>query len=433
MYTIIRDFNKNIAILSLPITSLIFSVGAYTGFTWGHWPAVVAQVFLVMLFWVYFRINIKGSYILLGIIISALIMTHTSEAIFGVLFITLYFVFALLFKKFKFKHVKTTLLGGFISFIISFYFLVIFKFAWGYQAGFGIVRETSYKSTFYLADFKILLVFVILGVIFSIYQLYKKREHIAVISAVSMLLIGYSNYYGLGYRPFELRILWPVFLCFFFGAGIYYLIKLFIKKYKLIYSVVIALGFIVLINTSNGIDSIPKTSRFTTNGLLDPYHWQAFNWIRDNTPVDSEIFLFHGDIYNQDALLRNMHRKHYFVIAKYYINALQNNTIKRNYVARLAADYGVGMPYRISFFSFGSKLEEAGGYEIRTKERDICDYDYYVFDKVSQQQVLAQYNMLIASEFLKKDWMGLVYENEYLVILKNNKPGEDCIDEKRID
>jgi len=433
MYVIIRDFNKNIAVLSLPAAFLIFSGGPYTGFTWGHWPAVVAQVFLVMLFWAYLRINLKKSYLLIGVIISALILTHTSEAVFTLLFITLYFVFTLLLRRFKFSDIKTTIIGGLISFIITFYFLVMFKFIWGYQAQFGIVKESIDRTTFYLTDFKILLIFVILGIIFSIYQLYKKRFHIAVISSLSMLLIGYSNYYGLGYRPFELRIFWPVFLCFFFGAGIYFLIKLFIRRYKFIYSIIIALVFIILINSSNNINLIPKTSRFTTNGLMDSYHWQAFNWIKDNTPIDSEIFLFHGDIYNQDALLRNMHRVHYFVRAKDYINSLQNKTIKREYVARRAADYGTGMPYRKSFFSFGSRLEDAGGYEIRTKKRDICIFDYYIFDKASQQPVLAQYNMLIANELLQNEWIQAVYGNEYVIILENNKPGDDCIDEKRID
>ena len=50
-YLIIRDFNKNVAILSLPLSLLIFTRAAMTGFVWGHWPSLAGQFFLIALFW----------------------------------------------------------------------------------------------------------------------------------------------------------------------------------------------------------------------------------------------------------------------------------------------------------------------------------------------------------------------------------------------
>ena len=57
-------------------------------------------------------------------------------------------------------------------------------------------------------------------------------------------------------------------------------------------------------------------------------------------------------------------------------------------------------------------------------------FDYLIFDKVSRQQVLAQYNLLIANELLGKDYISQEFENEVAVILKNNQVGADCIEER---
>ena len=75
------------------------------------------------------------------------------------------------------------------------------------------------------------------------------------------------------------------------------------------------------------------------------------------------------------------------------------------------------------------------------KERGMLDerlrqilfsYDYFVFDKVSRQKVLAQYNLLVASELIEKDYIKKVFENEVTAILKNEKIGEDCIEPRSI-
>jgi len=43
--------------------------------------------------------------------------------------------------------------------------------------------------------------------------------------------------------------------------------------------------------------------------------------------------------------------------------------------------------------------------------------------------VLAQYNVLIASEMVKKN-ASVVFENDVVIILKNNMLGADCIEER---
>ena len=49
MYFVIKGLNKNVALLSLPLSLLIFSSPNYIGFTWGHWPSMLGQFFLIAL------------------------------------------------------------------------------------------------------------------------------------------------------------------------------------------------------------------------------------------------------------------------------------------------------------------------------------------------------------------------------------------------
>ena len=60
---------------------------------------------------------------------------------------------------------------------------------------------------------------------------------------------------------------------------------------------------------------------------------------------------------------------------------------------------------------------------------DICKFDYFIFDKVSRIPVLAQYNMLIAND-LVKDGSQPVFQNDAIVVLKNTKVGDDCIEKR---
>ena len=65
MYFVIVAFNKTVAILSLPLSLLIFSFPASAGFLWGHWPSIISQVFLVLFFWSITKISLDRSFFLI--------------------------------------------------------------------------------------------------------------------------------------------------------------------------------------------------------------------------------------------------------------------------------------------------------------------------------------------------------------------------------
>ena len=428
MYFIIRQFNRNVAIISLPVSLLVFTSGLYTGFTWGHWPAIAAQAFLVCIFWYTSRIGLEKSYLFLAIFMAAAFMTHTSEALFaGIYLVIFYAASAIIAKKLDFKLAKNLIISGVLCLAIISYYLIIFKHVWlprqAYE--FGIAAAWD-NPTMYLSDFKLLFLLMLGGILLSI--LFIKKSFVPSIISLSMIVIGSGNYFGFREKAFQLRFFWPVFLSFFIGFAIYWLLKLVIKEWKLFYSLVLA-GVIVGAIVISSIPFVPHYNALKTDGIMNPYHWGIFKWIDQNTNKEDKVYFFYGDIYSQDAVLRSTKRTHYQVIPEDYIDAVNKKEIRRFYDTESPGDHGGGIPYRKSFLSFGSRLDEAPQGFLYGK-RDICIYDYYVFDKVSRQPVLAQYNLLIASELQKNGSAKVVFENQVAIIMKNNNPGADCIEQR---
>ena len=428
MYLIIKSFNKNVALISLPFSFLVFYSGLYTGFTFGHWTTIVSQFFLVCVFWYSSRTDLDKSYIFLGIFVAATFMTHTSETIYAILYLGLFFIASsIINRKFELTLIRNFIFGAIITLAVAFYYLVIFKLVWVPRQPFEFAVSKMWDNpTIYLLDFKLLLIFMAAGIIFSMISL--RKSLVPALAAFSMIVIGNGNYFGFREKAFQLRFLWPVFLSFFIGFGIYQLLKFLIKEWKASYSVALSVLLAILIIIP-AVPLMPHYSKLESSGLMDPFHWESFSWLAQNTEKDAKIYFFYGDIYSQDALLRNSKRTHYQVTPEGFVDAIQKKEIRRYYDSELPGDGGGGAPYRKSFFSFEFKLDEMPAAD-RNGNQDICRFNYLVFDKAANQQVLAQYNILIANELTKKDYIKPVFQNNYVVILKNNNPGADCIEQR---
>ena len=439
MYFIIRNFNKTVALLSLPLSILIFSYPVSMGFTWGHWPSLLSQSFLVLFFWSIMRMNLDKSFILIALALSAVALAHTSEVIFGLIFLVIFFGIKFLAKGINKNDIKKIVISFSIFFIISFYYLVIFQNTWAKGQPYSFFVNAIWEGNpgFYIAGFGLLLIPMVLGIIFSLTKL--KELHAALILAFAMLISGFLNYAGFDIRAFQIRFFWPIYLSVFFGLGIYMSLKFIIKQWNFVYTSAMFIILIVLLTGMikfpalkqtdvQNIPSIPYYNLVTSPGMMNSFHWEAFNWVSDNTESNATIYFFYGDVYSQDAVLRNTKRVHHQADAEEFIKVLQERKIKKEYVTETPGD-NAGKFYRTSFFEFGSYTDELPpGFAFGPK--NICNFDYYVFDKISRQEVLAQYNLLIAQELLKKDYIAPVFDNEVVLILKNNNAGADCIEER---
>jgi hypothetical protein len=256
-----------------------------------------------------------------------------------------------------------------------------------------------------------------------------KDKSIPIIAGFYMLAIGYTNYIGFGVRAFQPRLLWPIYFSFFFGLGLYTLVKFVPSKLRPISVFGLSLFFILILSNMLAIPYVLKYNKVSSQGLMDKQHWEVFQWLSQNTPEDSKLYFFYGDAYSQDAILRNSKRLHAQVDPKDFIASLQNRTIKKYYKTEFSADHGAGAPYFKSFLNIGLKLWENPDSQIWSEpSKDVCIFDYHIFDKVSREPVLAQYNLLIANTMLGKN-AQIVFENDAVVILKNNNVDGDCIEE----
>ncbi len=427
-YIITKSLNRNAALISLPLGILVFSFPLSIGFTWGHWPSLLSQVFLIAFFWCISRIELEKSYILIAIIFTSIVLAHTSEAIFSVIFLAMYFAAGLISKNLKINEIKILAIAFGISFMASLYYLTIFKDTWVITQPYSFFVQPLWEGNpgFYISDFGVLLVFIAIGILFSLSKI--KDMPIPLVLAFAMLLTGFLNYAGFGLRSFQARFFWPVYLSVFFGFGIYMLLKLAVKNWNVAYTIAIAAVFTVLLSGILAVPFVPHYVKSASEGIMDTYHWAMLGWLGKNAESNSRIYFFYGDIYSQDALLRNSKRVHFQVNPDDFINAIKDKKIKKSYVSKLPGDDGGSLGVRTGLFSF-KDISQTKPQEYYFGPKDICTFDYFVFDKVSRQQVLAQYNLLIANEMLKKGAQK-VFENQVSVILKNNNPGADCIEER---
>jgi len=433
IYFVIRKLSIGSAILAMPLAVLLFYKGAYTGFTWGVWPSLISQFFLVAFFWSIANIDIEKSSFLFAILLSAVIMSHTSEAFFAGFMLTAYFTFRMIKKTATKDLIKKILIGALLTLIISSFYLVIFRGIWMERQpySYSVIKEWG-SPTLFIADFKILILFFAVGLI-ACFLLIKNENIFPIIMSILMLLFSYTNYVGFGDRAFQLRYFWGVYLSVLFGFGIYHLAKTAYRKWSSAHSIILAVVIFIVISFA-GIEYFPSYEKISSPGIMNRNNWDTLQWISKNTEQDAVIYFFYGDAYNQDAILRNSKRTHKLIVPQDYADAINKKEIRRYFETESPGDGGGGAAIRKGLLSFEFKLDEMEKNKEFEGKKDICSFDYYVFDKGTAQTAFAQYNIIMAKELLKKDFVKLVYgnDNTLSIILKNTKPGEDCIEEGTI-
>ncbi len=431
MYSIIRDFNRHIAIIALPFTILLFAGASYSAFTWGHWPSVLSQFFLIAMVWSLHRLELKRSYLLLAAFFSASLLTHTSEAIIGFLFILAYGA-ALFFQKKEFReNAKKILAGLMISALVSFYYLIIFKVTWAkFQAySFSIVRATGGSPSVQLWDLGIFSILILAGALIAIALLSQKQFATALIASLFFLIIGYTNYIGFHSRAFQIRFFWPLYLAPLLGTAIYFSLKLLIKSWKTAYSYGIAALLLVLLlnvaNIASALPWIPSYKKLVTPGSMDPYHWEAYEWIQQNTKKDAKIVFLYGDPYAQTNYLLSIKRVPYKIDENDFFPSLQKNESERYFVINIYGDNVNSYPYWKGFLGVGYHLQETKEFE-HGKKKDLCSFDYVIYDKLSVNSQLPLFNLNAAGR-LKQHGAKEVFANQVVAILNNPDPGGECV------
>lgn len=470
MYYGLRSYSMEVALLSLPIMTLVFAKNFYIGILLGQWPFTFGTLFLVGSFWALTKLELKHSALLVALFVSAVALTHTSELIFVVGLLGIAFLLALLRKEIG--AVKKLAAAGAITAAVSAYYIIIFIYTWGKQFGYHFDVEHvngGFPNVRVFQDFQLWIIIVMLAamigiyyrntiiafasavifaavvkmlnlqakinsdflavalyaafVLFFLYVVWKRKPEFVKVFSPYMLIIGYASFVGFGARAFQTRFMWPVTLAPLFGFGIYRLISLLKNAVKIKWNIAYTMVIAVLLTTAVLAMNYEPVR---TQGTMYNERWQMFNWLRENTEKNATVIFLYGDGYEQTSMLYNSGRTNFIVQTQDYIAALNNQTIKREYLNSINMDYGPGLPYRTGLFSFGYHLYDA---DFPKPNYDICRFDYYVFDKVTYSQQLApliQYNNAVKQTFIQHG-MEEVYSNQATSVVKNNNQGGDCV------
>lgn len=439
-YFTVRKFNKTVAILAIPFSILIFTGISMVGFTWGALPSITSQVFIIMIIWALAQIELPLSWLVLGLSLGAAVLTHSSELVIGGGFMAAYFLLTLgihfFIKQNKFIALRNMIIGGIIFVAISWYFILIAQLIWAKLYPFDPkvvwLSHGGYPGIVNLTDYGLLLLVMGIGFILGLYLLWKNKTNppVAILAGLYMIVIGYGNFYGLNYRAFQIRYLWPIYLSVFLGLGIYIGVQFLAKNIRNYAALAIGVILLIIFSGMIAVPAIPHYEKLESQGM-DQYHWDTFTWLRENTPKNAILYFFYGDLYVSNAVLRNTERTHYQVISNPdydFVKKSQTGIVTRTYDSALLGDCcGADYPYWKGFGVVGFRFLELGRPYFYKNSTDICQMDYYIFDKASAAPQLAQYNILIATQMLKSGHFQVVYENPLTVVLKNNKPGENCI------
>lgn len=425
MYLLIRSWNQKIAILAAPLFVFLYVSKFVVGYTWGEALLLMGTFFLIALFYIMSKPELKPWWVPAGILIAASINTHTSETIFfygfAVFFLAAKFVLKQMTREELVKWLKMLALATILAVVLSFNYLPIFyngyyKIAGGGYTSFKPMSPEEFGAIQVppLQDFHWpVLMALLFGAAVAII-LAKKNAHTAILASGFMFLVGLSNYIGLHYRAFQTRFLWPIYLALFFGLAIYVILKQVRITSVLITAVV---GIALAAVFSNAYYSPIQT------GAIYDGQWQGMKWLEQNTPDNSRVLFLFGDGYSQSA--RVLKRQAFQIEPSDYgrfIGALPNRSMRIEPVMIAEMKY----LHRTGLFSFGYYALEKNMTD-GFRPMDICSFDYYVVDKRSgYAPQLIQANLQVANTMIAHNMSG-VYQNDHLAILKNNNVGGDCL------
>jgi len=427
IYFAIRRVNETLALLSLPFMLGVFSFAFEIAYALGLWIFLTGSFFLMAFIWCMENFDRKYSFLLLALFLSGMALGHASELIFAVIFLVFYIVAKFLMEGFDKKEIKNLILSIVFFAAVSAYYLIVFYFTWMKTNPFTLsamerpvfapnlgVGFESFGATQFLLYAGILFFFFIFLLKEDSEKLKVRGMSPVILSAIFLLVMGFTNYIGFGVRAFQTRILWPVYLAILMGLAIYFIPAHF-KKWRFRYAYLIS-GILLISFFASHLGQLQG------GGIITQGVWDGFEWIAENTPEDSRVYHFYDKPMIQSYSLFSSKRLSFMVDINDYTEALINQIIKGDYMSKMSVLKDTKLPYRNSLFSYGYHADES---DFRDQEINMWDMDYYFFavSDPNPENALILYNKVVRGFLLNQTWIEEVYLNNEVSILKNNEPG----------
>lgn len=430
VYLAIRKYSRDLAILSLPFMLGVFNFDFEIARVFGLWLYLTGTLFFASMIWIIGRISEKRAPIFFAILFSGAILGHPPEAIFSAGFVVFY-LFALYLKNHKIPidALRTIGMGFAGSFIISFYYLIIFKYA--LMAGvahqyklFSVMAAPDFAPGFgvKLGDFGMVFPLLIAGILFAIKKIsFRKIDEMpftAILAGLFVLIAGYSNYLGTGVRAWQTRTSWPFTLAIFSGIVLYYVVNRFIKNYNMLHISAISTALLLLFATIHA-------GQLNGGGIVEEKAWNALMWIKNNTPENSKVYYYYMPMVAQPSALWATGRSPYIIDTVDYIDAANKGIVKDNYKAYIFGGDWVNsnFAYRTSLFDYHYLADNVSVIEGFSNKSSIdADYHTLQIGGASNNPAVSQYNSAIRDKLLKSNKnVTEVFSNGVISILKQTE------------
>ncbi len=456
IYLIVRLYSINVAILSLPVTLLVFTPPFSQAVNFGQWLFIAGALFMVAAFWAIAFFGERHAWILLALFMSATAIAHQPELLFGGLFMAIYLAVKSVRARTLWKW-KEAALAAAVTLALSAYSLNLFRLTWlqtyisdaglGLQSGTGVAdkgfSDVSLQSIGIISANPILVVglLMIAGLALASVLAFTKKQAIwPYWIGLFILAISYLTFLGLAKRAFAHRWLWHFYLAFFFGLALYYGAKAVWKKWGVAHSAAVAVILLVLFASQ----SYGKLK----GSMVDEHYWNAMKWASENLPEDASLHVFDAGPFQQSATLYNTRRVSYIIHTNAYRKAAEAQEARQ--IAKLEDikildTYEFGLASAYSHLLCSKGLLKYGYYhaylpsddkechddfaEPKAPPRDTrpCSMHYYMLSRGGDDFV-SVYNSALIQKLLRKQWITEVYSNPRIKILKNARPGDECLD-----
>lgn len=421
MYITIRSINPSLAMLALPFTTFMFFIKeTLVAFFWGHWPALIGDFYLYASGIMITRLHEKNKWIILSFLLIGTILAHTAAFVFAGFFLAIWIAYTNYFATDKKPARKHIILTTIIVILATGFFLNLFRQSWMliHPFKFEIITDWTGGGGFLqFSHFGIIKYLLLAGIPLAIML---AKQHTTLLLSLYFLIAGFGNYAGLTIRAFNLRFYWPIMLTPLFALPIYWLVKK-TGKYKLLITILLTFILFSTITYAFYKRSVDQ------EGYMNTHIWDNLVWLRDNTPANATVYFAFGDYYDQDAGLGNAKRVFSRTETEDFVEYFKNGTLQRYLPIKLFVEAGAGLPYKTRPFAYNLHLLEQKDHLDNHKIRDLCSYDYYVFDRVTQYPEIVTYSLKYAQKMIESGHFEPAHQNTWGFILHNKKPGEACL------
>ncbi|MBI2142486.1 hypothetical protein HYU15_03295 [Candidatus Woesearchaeota archaeon] len=455
IYTIIRRFNKNVAVLSLPLTLLVYTPPFSQAIFFGQWLFIAGALFMVASFWAISRLEEKHAFLLLAMFMAATAIAHQPELLFAALFLAIYLAARWIKTRHALKEFAPALTAGLTALALSAHSLNIFRLTWlmtyledaklGLAKGTGVAEkgfsDVSLQSMgigFQINILTLTGLIITAGLIISVLLVTTKKKTGMWPAWIAFFILGisYLTFLGLAKRAFAHRWLWHFYFAFFFGLAAYYGLKAAIRKWNLTYSVAAAAVLLILF-------AMPSYGK-VQGSLMDQNNWEAMKWAADNLPENSHVYVFDLGRMQQSSALYNMKRVSYIIHRNAYQKAFEaQGEVKGLEDIKIADTYEFGLASAYSHLLCDRSTFDYGYYhtylpssdpechdefkepKAPPRETKLCSMEYLYINTADNGNI-AIYNNAMAQKLMKNEWIKAVYTNPSIAILKNSRPGDEC-------